>query len=97
MNRCMTPRMSSSAAGVKVLLKIEDAAIGANSAEISATTTAANAWETLTFYLNDSVPGTPPFDSTFTCDRASVLFNVGTDGATADPQTDYFENPRFTP
>ncbi len=48
-NTIMTMRTRSAVTGIKVRLKVEDAADMSKSVETEATTTVANAWETLTF------------------------------------------------
>lgn len=48
-NKTVTVRVYAPAAGAKVLLKLESGVGGAADVEVQATTTKANAWETLTF------------------------------------------------
>lgn len=92
MNTTMTVRVYSPAAGIPVRLKIENSLFPAVSVETEASTTTANAWETLTFDFTNEVSGTAAFDAAATYDKIVVFFNFGTDGATAGEQTFYFDD-----
>ncbi|MEO0579584.1 MAG: hypothetical protein AAFZ58_12925, partial [Pseudomonadota bacterium] len=92
MNTEMTVRVYSPAAGIPVRLKIENSADGAISVETEATTTVANAFETLTFDFSSQAMGTAAFDPAATYDKVVIFFNFGTDGATAGAQTYYFDD-----
>ena len=83
-NKTMTLRVYSPAVGVRVRLKVEDAADGAISVETDALSTVANAWETLTFNFanpgtNPPVGGgaTAPLDLTKNYTKASIFFDFG--------------------
>jgi hypothetical protein len=76
----MTVRVWSPTAGIPVLLKVEDKTNGAVSVETLATTTTANAWETLTFDFSNEAAGTPALNLGATYDKASIFFNFGTSG-----------------
>ena len=89
-NTQMTVRVYSPAAGIVVRLKIEDASDPTVSVETEATTTMANAWETLTFNFLNEVAGTAAFDPTATYDKITIFFNFGTAGAPAE--TYYFDD-----
>ena len=83
----MTVRVYSPDAGIPVLLKIEDASDNSISVETTATTTVADAWETLTF---DFSTGAPPLNIDNTYNRVSIFFNFGTDGATVGADKTYY-------
>ena len=83
-NKTMTVRVYSPAVGVRVRLKVENAANGGISVETDAITTAAGAWETLSF--NFANPGTnPPVGGGATAplnlaniyNKASLFFDFG--------------------
>ena len=76
----MTVRVYSPSAGIKVRLKVEDAADGTHSAETDATTTVANAWETLTFDFANPAAGTAPLNFSYTYNKISIFFNFGVAG-----------------
>jgi len=88
----MTVRVYSPAAGIPVRLKVEVASDSDVSVETEATTTIANAWETLTFDFTNQSMGTPAFDPAATYDLVVIFFNFGTAGATAGSQTFYFDD-----
>jgi len=73
----MSVRVYSPAAGIPVLLKVEDHTDGGIFVEKLATTTVANAWETLEFDFNT---GTPALNLSRTYDKASIFFDFGTNG-----------------
>jgi hypothetical protein len=87
----MTLRVYAPAAGLTVMVKVEDASNSGIFVEASATTTTANAWETLTFsYAAANLAST--------YDRASVFPNFGTSGATAGAaQTWYVDDLTLLP
>jgi len=96
-NTRMTVRVWSPAAGIRVLLKLEDATSpgcpnSCTAVETEAVTTVANAWETLTF---DFANGTPALDLSNNYDRLIIFFNFGVAGATAGAQTFYFDDVLF--
>jgi exo-beta-1,3-glucanase (GH17 family) len=96
-NTRMTVRVYSPAAGIRVLLKLEDATSpgcpnSCTAVETEAVTTVANAWETLTF---DFANGTPALDLSNNYDRLIIFFNFGVAGATAGAQTFYFDDVLF--
>ena len=57
--------------------------IGPRSVETEATTTVANAWETLTFNFANQAAGTAPLNLAYTYNKVSIFFNFGVTGATA--------------
>lgn len=73
----MSVRVYSPAAGIPVLLKVEDHTDGGIFVEKLATTTVANAWETLEFDFNT---GTPALNLSRNYDKASIFFDFGTNG-----------------
>jgi beta-glucanase (GH16 family) len=93
----MTVRVYSPDAGIKVRLKVETAGDPTRSVETEATTTLANAWETLTFDFANQATGTAALNLTYTYNRASIFFNFGVTGATAGAKTYYFDDLAFGP
>jgi len=77
----MSLRVYSPVAGVTIKLKIEDHNVAANSVETDATTTVANAWETLTFDFKNNSSGTPAFNASTNYDKASIFFDFGIAGS----------------
>ena len=78
-----------------MLLKVEDKTNGGISVETLATTTMANAWETLTFDFSNEAASTAPLNITNTYDKASIFFNFGTDGNTAGDKTYLWDDMAF--
>ena len=76
----MSVRVYSPAAGIRVLLKVEDHTNGQRSVETFATTTMAGEWETLIFDFNNQAPGTAAFNPNFTYTMASIFFDFGNIG-----------------
>ena len=93
--KSMTLRVYAPAAGIPVRLKVEDAADGTKSVETEATTTAANAWQTLTFNFANQASGTAAFNLAYTYNKASVFFNFGKSGASGGSGTYYFDDLTF--
>ena len=91
----MTVRVYSPNAGYKVRLKVEDAADGTHSVETEATTTVANAWETLTFDFANPASGTAALVFGFTYNKVSIFFNFGVNGATTGAKTYFFDDVTF--
>ncbi len=91
----MRMRVWSPDANTVFLLKVEDATNSSISAESSATTTMAGAWETLTFDLSNTPTGTPAFDPAATYDVVVVFPNFGTAGSTAGAKTYYVDDIEF--
>jgi hypothetical protein len=96
-NTRMTVRVWSPDAGIRVLLKLEDATSpgcpnSCTSVETEAVTTVARGWETLTF---DFANGTPALNLSYNYDRLIIFFNFGVSGATAGAQTFYFDDVLF--
>jgi hypothetical protein len=83
--KTMTARVYSPAIGVRVRLKVENAANGGISSETDALTTKSGAWETLTFNFanpgtsppNDPTKGTAALDLTKVYNKASIFFDFG--------------------
>lgn len=71
-------KVYSPAAGLPVLLKVEDHTNSALFSEVQMATTMANAWETIVF---DFATGSPALNLTSTYDMASIFFDFGTVGA----------------
>ncbi len=94
-NTRMTVRVYSPDAGIKVRLKVEDHTQASNSVETEATTTVADAWETLTFDFAQQAAGTAALNVANTYDKASIFFNFGVGGATAGAKSYYFDEVRF--
>ena len=84
-------------AGAVVRLKVEDAADPARSVETEATTTVANAWETLVFDFSRAAAGTAALDTAARYNKASVFFAFGKTGAAGGAGTYYFDDLVFGP
>ena len=76
----MSVRVYSPAAGIKIRLKIEDAADGTKSVETEATSTVANAWETLIFDFKNQATGTAAINAAYKYNKASIFFDFGNNG-----------------
>jgi hypothetical protein len=94
-NTTMTVRVYSPDTGIKVRLKVEDAADPTKSVETEATTTTASAWQTLTFDFANQAAGTAALNLAYTYNKASIFFNFGVTGATAGAKTYYFDDMAF--
>ncbi len=94
-NTRMTVKVWSPDAGIPVRLKVETAGDPTRSCETEATTTAAGAWETLTFDFATPAAGTAALKFAFTYDKGSIFFNFGTTGAVAGAKTYYFDDLAF--
>jgi hypothetical protein len=86
-SKVMTVRVYSPAAGVPVLLKVENSVSGVG-AELQVSTTVANAWETLSFNL-------ATVNLAITYDKVSIFPQFGT-RPVAD-ETYYFDDITFVP
>jgi len=76
----MTIRVYSPAAGIRIRLKVEDRTNPTVSVETEATTTLANAWETLNFDFKNQAAGTAAINFSSKYDMASVFFDFGNAG-----------------
>ncbi|MBC9868535.1 MAG: hypothetical protein F7O42_11775, partial [Opitutae bacterium] len=92
----LSMRVYSPASGIPIRMKVEDKANPAISVETEATTTMANAWETLVFDFGEPAAGTATLSLDNTYDKLSVFFNFGTTGAVAGEQTFYYDDIEFT-
>ena len=91
-------RVWAPAAGIPIRLKVEDAADGSKSCETEATTTVANAWETLTFNFANPAASTAPLNLANTYNKISVFPNFGKTGAQiGGASTYYFDDLAFVP
>ena len=95
--RTMTVRVYAPVAGKPVRLKVEDAADPTKSVETEAMTTAAGAWQTLTFNFANQAAGTAAINLSYTFNKASIFFNFGTPGAAGGGGTWYFDDLSFVP
>lgn len=91
----MTVRVWSPDAGIPVRLKVEDSNDVTISVETEATTTAAMAWETLTFDFNNEAPGTAVINLASYYNKASIFFNFGVTGAAAGDKRYYWDDVAF--
>ncbi len=91
----MNMRVWSPDAGIQIRLKVEDANDPTKSVETEATTTVANAWQTLTFDFANQAAGTAPINLTYNYRKASAFFNFGTTGAQAGAKTYYWDDVQF--
>ena len=85
-------RVWSPESGVQVKLKLEQSGETIYSVETDATTTVAQAWETLTFDFSNPSAGTPALDATLVFDTLIIYFNYDVVGA---DETYYFDDIRF--
>ena len=91
--KTITVRVWSPTAGVPIRLKVENGADGSKSCETEATTTVANAWETLTFNFANPAAGTQALNLATTYNKISVFPNFGkTGGQIGGPSIYYFDN-----
>jgi hypothetical protein len=90
----MSVKVYSPAAGIKVLFKVEDHNNGTKSVETIATTTVANAWETLVFDFTDNVSGTPAINFATNYDKANIFFDFGNGGT---GKVFYWDDVKFVP
>ena len=74
-------RIYSPEIGIPIRVKLEESGNPANSVETESITTLANAWETIIFDFNDTVPGTPELNTSYVFDTLSVFFNFGSEGS----------------
>ena len=95
--KTMTVRVWSPTANIPVRLKVEDASDNTKTVETEATTTVANAWETLTFNFATQASGTAALNLANTYNKASIFFNFGTTGAAGGGGTFYFDDVTFLP
>ncbi|MDA9330322.1 Ig-like domain-containing protein, partial [bacterium] len=84
-NDTFTMKVWSPRVGATVLLKVEDSNDAANSHEITATTTVASAWETLTFDYS-------AINTANSYDNLILIFDNGTSGDGSDNYTFYFDD-----
>jgi hypothetical protein len=66
----------------KFALKVEDHNDNTHTVETEATVTTASGWQTLEFTAN--LAGTAALNLAFVYDKASIFFNFGVTGATAE-------------
>lgn len=74
--------------GMKMILKAERSDNGV-AVETSSMTRVANAWHTVTFYFDQPIPGTAPFNPDGGYNKLSLFPNFGVDGATAGEKVFY--------
>ena len=91
-NTKMSVRVYSPAAGIPVLLKVEEKTASANSVETIATTTVANAWETLEFNFTNHSSGTPALNLARNYDVVNIFFDFGNVG---NGKVFYFDDITF--
>jgi hypothetical protein len=89
----ITVRVYAPAAGIHVRLKAEDANNSTHTVETEAITTAANAWQTLSFDFSAQATGTAALDLTFTFSRLSIFFDFNV--VPAANETFYFDDVTF--
>ncbi len=94
-NRKMFARVYAPAAGIPVRFKVEVSGQPTQSVETQTLTTVANAWETITFDLNNQASGTAQFDASFPYNVASIFFNFDVPGSVAGVQTYYWDDVNF--
>jgi hypothetical protein len=89
-NAVLTAKVWSPAAGTVVRMKFEDAADNSKTVETDATTTVANAWQTLSFNFATPASGTAALNLANTYNKLSVFFGFGTTGAAAGGARTYY-------
>jgi hypothetical protein len=77
----MSVRVYSPAAGIPVLLKVEEKTNNTHSVETLATTTVANAWETLVFDFANNASGTPALNLAYSYDMVNIFFDFNNAGS----------------
>ena len=91
-------RIYSPAAGIPVLLKVEELGRTDNvGMEVIRNTTVANAWETLVFDFSESVAGqfSTPLDLNATYQKISIFFNFGVTGDDGGELIFYWDDVTF--
>lgn len=95
----MTVRVWSPDANTPIRLKVEDSNDPTHTCETQTYTTKAGAWETLEFNFLNQATGTEllsvGLDNGWTYNMASIFFNFGTEGTTANEKTYYFDDVMF--
>lgn len=76
----MSVKVYSPVVGSIIRLKAENSSDGALSVETDATTTVANAWETLVFDVANAVDGTPDYNESTVYNKVSLFFGFGSTG-----------------
>ncbi len=89
-------RFYSPDAGITVRLKAEDAGNNQITVETEATTTVANAWDTLTFDFSNQATGTAAINYANSYNMVSLFPNFGVDGPTAGAKTYYVDDVWFS-
>ena len=89
-------RFYSPDAGITVRLKAEDAGNNQISVVTDATTTVANAWDTLTFDFSNQATGTSAINYANSYNMVSLFPNFGVDGPTAGAKTYYVDDVWFS-
>jgi hypothetical protein len=93
--KTISMRVYSPTIGTPIRMKVEDPNDGGKSVETEATTTVANAWQTLEFNFANQATGTAAINLAYTYKKLSVFFNFGTTGAIAGEKTYYFDDVTF--
>ena len=96
-NTTFTMDVYSPLAGIKVLVKLENASNGSISVETSATVTEANKWQTLSFDFTKNETGTPALNLSATYNKVVVFMNFGTTGAADGNAVYYYDNISHPP
>lgn len=91
-NTQMSVRVYSPAAGIHVLLKVENQTDGSMSVETEAVTTVANGWETLVFNFANNAAGTPALNLSRTYNKISIFFDFNVRGT---GKVFYFDDVAF--
>ena len=79
-NKKMSVRVYSPAAGLPIRLKLEDKTNNTHTVETQTLTTVANAWETIIFDFGNVATGTGTLNLSYNFDLPSIFFNFGTAG-----------------
>ncbi len=88
--KTVSVRVWSPTAGIPVRLKVENASDPTKSVETEASTTVANAWQTLTFNFANQASGTAALDLAATYNKMSIFFNFGQTGVQSGGAKTYY-------
>jgi len=94
-NRFMSARVYTPAAGTRIRLKVENIAGGGVNVETDQYTTVANQWENLTFDFAQNATGTPPINYANVHNKVVIFFDFGSTGAAIGPKTYYLDDVVF--
>lgn len=94
-SKTISMRIYSPSIGTPIRMKVEDPNDAGKSVETEATTSVANAWQTLQFNFENQATGTAAINLAYSYKKLTVFFNFGTTGAIAGEKTYYFDDVTF--